>query len=138
MFEPGVEHFLDSTEFGPPKAAHFVETAADCVRGAVHIRKMPVQFSQLIAESADEKTFWTGTEQRRHRSPAGNTIGVTREKKRFWTGTPYRETTRTDGTIKSASEEKKHWLTNKKYTESTGGTSNTTHQTRTRTIPTGA
>jgi hypothetical protein len=53
--------------------------------------------SQLIAESADEKTFWTGTEQRRHRSPAGNTIGVTREKKRFWTGTPYRETTRTDG-----------------------------------------
>lgn len=87
---------------------------------------------QLIAESTDEKTFWAGTEQRRHRSPTGNTIGITREQKRFWTGNPYLETARTDGTVKSTSEEKKHWLTNKPYTESTGGTSNTTHETRTK------
>jgi hypothetical protein len=101
MFKAGVEHFLDPDRQSP----HFAETAVDCVKAAV-------QFSQLIAESADEKTFWKGTEQRRHRSPAGNMTGVTREKKRFWTGTPYRETTRTDGTIKSTSEER-----------STGGTS---------------
>jgi hypothetical protein len=88
---------------------------------------------QLIAESANEKTFWTGTDQRRHKSRTGSTIGITRKRERFLTGTPYRETTRPDGSVKSTAEEKTRWLSGQPYTESTGGTSGTKHTTTTKT-----
>jgi len=88
---------------------------------------------ELIGESVDEKTFWTGTDQRRHTNPNGDTVGITREKVGIWTGKPYRETRAPDGPVKSTSVEKTHWLTGKTYTESTGGQSGAKHRTTTKT-----
>ena len=39
MLEPRVEYFFHAVQLGPPKVAHFVETAVDRVKAAVHIRK---------------------------------------------------------------------------------------------------
>jgi hypothetical protein len=51
MLEPGIEHFLDTMEFGAPEVAHFIESAIDFPEPAIDVVEAGVHVSAQFADA---------------------------------------------------------------------------------------
>jgi hypothetical protein len=73
VLQTGVQHFLDSAEFGAPQIAHVVETLVDGVEAGFNSGKLAfelaVESAELCIHEGNDQPDQSGIEQ--HRNPDG-------------------------------------------------------------------